>query len=154
LPGRRNALETGGDDQGLPGAGYLPTLAAIRHNPAVRRFYTRLVERGRAKMAAVGACLRKLVMICYGMLKGRAPFDRNRTGVRPAGGVHAVGPRRLAAYGKSSRSRPEGDRTIAKSNLWPHFAGPQVPAATSVDVTCAPCTTALTSFGGSDRSAL
>jgi transposase len=65
---------------------FLPTLAAIRYNPVVRRFYTRLVERGKAKMAAVGACMRKLVMICYGVLKGRVPFDPNRTVVRPAGG--------------------------------------------------------------------
>jgi transposase len=65
---------------------YLPALAAIRHNPAVRRFYARLVGRGKAKMAAVGARLRKRVMICYGVLKGRAPFDPNRPGVRPSDG--------------------------------------------------------------------
>jgi len=27
------------------------------------------------KMQAIGACMRKLVMICYGVLKNRAPFD-------------------------------------------------------------------------------
>ncbi len=26
-------------------------------------------------MAAVGACMRKLLMIAYGVLKNRAPFD-------------------------------------------------------------------------------
>jgi len=26
-------------------------------------------------MQAVGACMRKLVMVCYGVLKNRAPFD-------------------------------------------------------------------------------
>ncbi len=30
---------------------------------------------GKAKIAAVGACVRKLVMICYGVLKNRTPFD-------------------------------------------------------------------------------
>ena len=30
---------------------------------------------GKAKMQAVGACMRKLVMICYGVLKNRTPFD-------------------------------------------------------------------------------
>jgi hypothetical protein len=39
---------------------------------------------GRAKMAALGACMRKRVMICYGVLRTRAPFDppwtANKTG--------------------------------------------------------------------------
>jgi hypothetical protein len=26
-------------------------------------------------MQAIGACMRKLVMICYGVLKNRKPFD-------------------------------------------------------------------------------
>lgn len=30
------------------------------------------------KMQAIGACMRKLVMICYGVLKNRTPFDPNR----------------------------------------------------------------------------
>jgi transposase len=33
------------------------------------------VEAGTSRLAAVGACRRKLVMICYGVLKNRAPFD-------------------------------------------------------------------------------
>jgi hypothetical protein len=35
------------------------------------------VAAGKAKVQAIGACLRKLVMICYGVLKTRAPFDPN-----------------------------------------------------------------------------
>jgi hypothetical protein len=34
-------------------------------------------------MAALGACLRKLVMIAYGVLKSRSPFDPSR-GVKSA----------------------------------------------------------------------
>ena len=30
---------------------------------------------GKPRMQAVGACMRKLVMLCYGVLKNRAPFD-------------------------------------------------------------------------------
>ena len=37
-------------------------------------FFERLVAAGKPKMAAVGACMRKLVMICYGAVKNRAPF--------------------------------------------------------------------------------
>ncbi|VTU01805.1 transposase is116 is110 is902 family protein : Transposase of an IS110 family member OS=mine drainage metagenome GN=CARN7_1866 PE=4 SV=1: DEDD_Tnp_IS110: Transposase_20 [Gemmataceae bacterium] len=54
---------------------YLPTLAAIRFNPVLKGFFDRLVGTGKPKMQAVGACMRKRVMICYGVLKNRAPFD-------------------------------------------------------------------------------
>ena len=54
---------------------YLPTLTAIRFNPLLKGFFERLVAAGKPKMQAVGACMRKLVMLCYGVLKNRAPFD-------------------------------------------------------------------------------
>jgi transposase len=54
---------------------YLPTLTAIRFNPILKGFFERLVKAGKPKMQAVGACMRKLVMICYGVLKNRTPFD-------------------------------------------------------------------------------
>jgi transposase len=54
---------------------YLPTLTAVRFNPVLAGFFARLVAAGKAKMQAVGACMRKLVMICYGVLKNRQPFD-------------------------------------------------------------------------------
>jgi transposase len=54
---------------------YLPTLTAIRFNPVLKGFYERLLTAGKPKMQAVGACMRKLVMICYGVLKNRKPFD-------------------------------------------------------------------------------
>jgi hypothetical protein len=56
---------------------FRPTQTAIRFNPHLRGFFDRLVTTGKPKMAAVGACMRKLVMICYGVLKNRAPFDPN-----------------------------------------------------------------------------
>jgi hypothetical protein len=54
---------------------FLPTQTAVRFNPILRGFFRRLVVAGKPKMQAIGACLRKLVMICYGVLKNRAPFD-------------------------------------------------------------------------------
>lgn len=54
---------------------YLPTLTAVRFNPVLRGFFDRLVAAGKPRMQAVGACMRKLVMICYGVLKNRTPFD-------------------------------------------------------------------------------
>jgi hypothetical protein len=51
------------------------TRTAIRFNPLLRGFFGRLVAAGKPKMQAVGACMRKRVMLCYGVLKNRAPFD-------------------------------------------------------------------------------
>jgi transposase len=53
----------------------LPTLTAIRFNPLLKALVERLVAAGKARMAAVGACLRKLLMIAYGVLRNRTPFD-------------------------------------------------------------------------------
>jgi transposase len=57
---------------------YLPALTAARFNPVVGAFYERLVAAGKPKMAALGACMRKLLMICYGVLKSVTPFDPSR----------------------------------------------------------------------------
>jgi len=54
---------------------YLPTLTAVRFNPLHKGFFERLVAAGKPRMQAVGACMRKLVMIGYGVLKNRTPFD-------------------------------------------------------------------------------
>ncbi len=53
----------------------LPALTAIPFNPLLQGFFERLVAAGKARMAAVGACMRKLVMLGYGVLKNRTPFD-------------------------------------------------------------------------------
>ena len=47
----------------------------MRHNAAVRVFAARLSGTGKAKMAVVGASMRKLLQICYGVLKSGEPFD-------------------------------------------------------------------------------
>src|SRR5262249_51541616 len=54
---------------------FLPTQTAVRFNPLLRGFFDRLVAADKPKMRAVGACLRKLLMIAYGVLKHRMPFD-------------------------------------------------------------------------------
>ena len=73
---KRTRLSKAGNAR-LRKALYLPTLTAIRFNPLLRGFFERLVAAGKARMAAVGACMRKLLMIAYGVLKNRAPFDPN-----------------------------------------------------------------------------
>jgi len=71
---RRTRLSKAGNAR-LRKALYLPTLTAIRFNPLLRGFFERLVAAGKARLAAVGACMRKLLMIAYGVLKSRVPFD-------------------------------------------------------------------------------
>jgi transposase len=71
---RRTRLSKAGNAR-LRKALFLPTQTAIRFNPLLRSFFARLVAAGKPKMQAVGACMRKLVMLCYGVLKNRQPFD-------------------------------------------------------------------------------
>jgi transposase len=54
---------------------YLAAVVAKRHNPDVRALYERLVARGKSKLAALGAAMRKLVHICFGVLKHQTPYQ-------------------------------------------------------------------------------
>lgn len=56
---------------------YLPALSAIRYNPLVKAFYERLVSRGKPKMVAVIASMRKLIVLAIGVLNNGLPFDQN-----------------------------------------------------------------------------
>src|SRR5690606_27537776 len=57
---------------------YRGEVVAIRHNPSIRRQYEGLLQRGKAKMSALGAAMRKLVQIAYGILKHQAVYDPQR----------------------------------------------------------------------------
>lgn len=48
---------------------YMATLAALRCNPVIRAFYTRLVGAGKAPKAALTACMHKLLTILNAMVK-------------------------------------------------------------------------------------
>ena len=74
---KRTRLSKAGNAR-LRKALYLPTRTAIRFNPLLGGFFERLVASGKSRMAAVGACMRKLLMIAYGVLKNRVPFDPSR----------------------------------------------------------------------------
>jgi transposase len=71
---RRTRLAKAGNAR-LRKALFLPTQTAIRFNPLLRGFFARLVAAGKPKMQAIGACMRKLLMLCFGVLKNRTPFD-------------------------------------------------------------------------------
>lgn len=53
----------------------MPALVAIRHNPTLKRFYESLLARGKAKMVAIGAVMRRLLHIVYGVLKNETEFS-------------------------------------------------------------------------------
>jgi transposase len=54
---------------------YMPTLTAIRHNPALQAFYQRLIERGRPAKVAITACMRKLLVILNAILRDQTPWQ-------------------------------------------------------------------------------
>jgi transposase len=52
---------------------YFPALTALRWNPTIRAVRARLHAAGKAPMVIVGAAMRKLIHLAYGVLKsGRA----------------------------------------------------------------------------------
>lgn len=53
---------------------YFPAIAAIRYNPPVRALSLRLKERGKCPMQIIGAAMRKLVHIAFGVLKSGEMF--------------------------------------------------------------------------------
>jgi transposase len=54
---------------------YMPAMTAARFNPAVKALYDRLLARGRCHMVAIGAAMRKLLMLAYGVLKTQKEFE-------------------------------------------------------------------------------
>ena len=56
---------------------YFPALTALRFNPLIRALGERLQAKGKSKMLIVGAAMRKIVHLAYGVLKSGKPFDPN-----------------------------------------------------------------------------
>ena len=54
---------------------YFPAMTTLRFNLAVKAFGDRLKKRGKEEMVVIGAAMRKLLHICYGVLKSGRPFD-------------------------------------------------------------------------------
>lgn len=53
---------------------YMATLSATQWNPIIHDHYQQLIARGKSKMAALCACMRKMVLICFGVIKHQQPF--------------------------------------------------------------------------------
>jgi len=54
---------------------YMAAVVSIQHNPDIKRQYERLLKNGKVKMSALGAAMRKLVHICFGVLKHQRPYQ-------------------------------------------------------------------------------
>jgi transposase len=54
---------------------YMAAIVASHHNPDVKALYQRLLERGKCAMAALGAAMRKLAQICFGVIKHQTPYQ-------------------------------------------------------------------------------
>lgn len=54
---------------------YFPAIAAIKYNPYIKAMSLRLKERGKCPRQIIGAAMRKLVHLAYGVLKSGKPFD-------------------------------------------------------------------------------
>lgn len=72
-PGRLS----GRGDAMIRAALYMPALVAIRHNPELRQFYEALRGRGKTTKQAITAVMRKLIHICYGVVKNQANYRAN-----------------------------------------------------------------------------
>jgi transposase len=56
---------------------YMPAIVARQHNPVIKAFAQRLKKAGKPNMLIIGAVMRKLLHIIYGVLKSGQPFDAN-----------------------------------------------------------------------------
>lgn len=79
---RKGVRSTWGGRAEVRAVVYMATLTAIRHNPAIKAFYERLIVAGKPKKVAIVACMRKLLTILNAMMK-------HRTAWKPAPAFHA-----------------------------------------------------------------
>lgn len=54
---------------------YMPSLSASRFNPIIASLVERMTARGKSSMCILGAVMRKLLHLAFGVLKTRKPFD-------------------------------------------------------------------------------
>jgi len=59
---------------------YMSTLVAIKHNPPIRDFYNKLLEKGKPKKVAIIACLHKLLIIINAMVRDMLPWQKMNMG--------------------------------------------------------------------------
>ena len=68
---------SGRGDADLRARLYMPAVCAITHDPAMKAFYQQLVAKGKPSKVALTAVMRKLVHVCYGVIKHQTPYIEN-----------------------------------------------------------------------------
>lgn len=63
----------------LRGALWWPAISAMKHNPIIREFVTKLRNAKKHNFAIIIAVIRKLLHLVYGVIKNDKPFDANWT---------------------------------------------------------------------------
>ena len=54
---------------------YMAAISALQHNPDIKIQNQRLLKNGKSKMSALCAAMRKLVHICFGVIKHQRPYQ-------------------------------------------------------------------------------
>jgi len=67
--GFRGKRRIKGGRSGVRSTLYLATLSAIQHNLVIKAHYQQLVDRGKLRMVAIVACMRKLIVILNAMVR-------------------------------------------------------------------------------------
>jgi transposase len=76
--GQRNGKrEIGGGRSVLRASLYMAVLSAKSWNPALKRFYDRLIAKGKLKKVAMVACMRKLIILMNAMIRDGADWQPN-----------------------------------------------------------------------------
>jgi transposase len=73
LRGKRRLVKIGAGR--LRKALYFPAISGLRANPTLRLLKARLTAAGKPKMVIIGAAMRKLIHLAFGVLKSRRPYD-------------------------------------------------------------------------------
>ena len=68
---------SGRGDADLRARLYMPAVCAMTYDPAMKAFYQQLVAKGKPSKVALIAVMRKMVHICYGVIKHQTPYIEN-----------------------------------------------------------------------------
>jgi len=66
---KRGKRRISGGRSGVRRTLFMATLSATKHNPVIRTFYLSLLQRGKEKMVALVACMRKLLVFLNAMVR-------------------------------------------------------------------------------------
>lgn len=86
---KRPRISRGGSRH-LRHALYMPALVALQHEPHLRAFYQRLVNRGKARLQAVVAVMRKLLHGLFAMFRSNQSYNGSKLCGMPASEVTAA----------------------------------------------------------------